>query len=192
MKSIVIAASALATVAPMAMPTPALALDHDRREIRQEQRECSRELRRADNRREYRQELRECRREVSRERREYRHDRRDDWRDARRDWRGYRNYDWNRYEPGYNRYYADRYYRDGSYYADRRLSRYDRIYRGNDGRYYCRRNDGTTGLIIGAGIGALLGNSVDIGGSRTLNTILGGAAGAAIGHAIDKGDARCD
>ncbi|HET9337055.1 MAG TPA: glycine zipper 2TM domain-containing protein [Sphingomicrobium sp.] len=186
MKKFVIAASAVATLAPMAMPAPALALD--RRDVRQEQRECSRELRRADNRREYRQELKECRREVNREVRENRRDRRQ----AVRDWRHYRNYDWNRFEPGSNRYYADRYYRSGSYYADRRLSRYDRVYRGYDGRYYCRRDDGTTGLIIGAGLGALLGNQVDIGGSRALNTILGGAAGAAIGHAIDKGDARCD
>jgi hypothetical protein len=192
MKSFLIAASAAATLMPVAMPAPALALDRGRGEIRDERRGCNRELRRADNRREYRQELRECRREIAREQREYRRDRHDDRRDARRDYRSYRNYDWNRTEPGYNRYYADRYYRDGSYYGDRRLSRYDRVYRGNDGRYYCRRNDGTTGLIIGAGIGALLGNSVDIGGSRTLNTILGGAAGAAIGHSIDKGGMRCD
>ena len=190
MKSLVIAASAAATLMPVAMPAPAIALD--RNEIRREQRECNRELRRADNRREYRQELRECRREISKERREYRRDRRDDRRDARRDWRSYRNYDWNRYEPGHNRYYADRYYRDGSYYADRRLSRYDRIYRGNDGRYYCRRDDGTTGLIIGAGLGALLGNQVEVGGSKTVSTILGGAAGALIGREIDKGGVRCD
>lgn len=190
MKNLLIAASAVATLTPVAMPAPALALD--RRDVRQEQRECRRELRKADSRREYNRELRECRREINREvrddRREYRRDRRE----AIRDWRRSRNYDWNRYEPGYNRYYADRYYRDGGYYADRRLSRNDRIYRGYDGRYYCRRNDGTTGLIIGAGIGALLGNQVDIGGSRTLNTILGGAAGAAIGHSIDRGGMRCD
>lgn len=188
MKSLLIAASAVATLAPVALPAPALAWDHSRREVRQEQRECNRELRRADSRREYRRELRECRREV---RRELREDRRDH-RQAARDWRGYRNYDWNRYEPGHSRYYADRYYRDGSYYGDRRLTRYDRVYRGQDNRYYCRRDDGTTGLIIGAGIGALLGNQVDIGGSRTLNTILGGAAGAAIGHSIDRGNLRCD
>lgn len=186
MKSFLIAASAVATLAPVALPAPALALD--RRDVRQEQRECRRELRKADSRREYERELRECRREINREVRDNRRDRRE----AARDWRRYRSYDWNRYEPGYDRYYADRYYRDGSYYADRRLSRYDRIYRGNDGRYYCRRDDGTTGLIIGAGIGALLGNQVDIGGSRTLNTILGGAAGAAIGASIDKGNVRCD
>jgi hypothetical protein len=186
MKSFLIAASAVATMAPMTMPAPALALD--RRDVRQEQRECNRELRRADNRREYNRELRECRREINREVRDNRRDRRE----AVRDWRGYRNYDYNRYEPGYNRYYADRYYRDGSYYGDRRLTRNDRIYRGQDSRYYCRRDDGTTGLLIGAGIGALLGNQVDIGGSRTLNTILGGAAGAAIGQQIDRGGLRCD
>ena len=186
MKKFLIAASAVATIAPMAMPAPALALD--RRDVRQEQRECRRELRGADSRREYDRELRECRKEINREVRDNRRDRRE----AMRDWRRYRSYDWNRSEPGESRYYADRYYRSGSYYSDRRLSRYDRVYRGNDGRYYCRRDDGTTGLIIGAGIGALLGNQVDIGGSRTLNTILGGAAGAAIGQAIDKGGMRCD
>lgn len=186
MKTLLIAASAVATLAPVALPAPALALD--RGDIRREQRECDRELRRADNRREYNRELRECRREIAREVRETRRDRRQ----AVRDWRHYRNYDCNRYEPGQGRYYADRYYRSGNYYADRRLGRYDRVYRGYDGRYYCRRDDGTTGLIIGAGIGALLGNSVDVGGSRTLNTILGGVAGAAIGNAIDRGNVRCD
>ena len=186
MKNLLIAASAVATLAPMAIPAPALALD--RRDVREEQRECRRELRKADSRREYNRELRECRREINREVRDNRRDRREDA----RDWRRARNYDWNRYEPGYNRYYADRYYRDGSYYGDRRLSRNDRIYRGNDGRYYCRRDDGTTGLIIGAGVGALLGNQIDIGGSRTVTTIIGGAAGALLGREIDKGGVRCD
>ena len=186
MRKIVLAAATAACAMPVAFATPAAA--QRGYETRQEQRECRRELRKADNRREYDRELRECRKEINREVRDNRRDRRE----AMRDWRRYRSYDWNRYEPGESRYYADRYYRSGSYYSDRRLSRYDRVYRGNDGRYYCRRDDGTTGLIIGAGIGALLGNQVDIGGSRTLNTILGGAAGAAIGQAIDKGGMRCD
>jgi hypothetical protein len=185
MRTLLIAASATAAMAPFALPAAANAQS---RGVRQEQRECNRELRRADNRREYNRELRECRREVAKAQRETRRDRRE----ATRDWRRYRNYDYNRYEPGYNRYYADRYYRSGSYYADRRLTRYDRIYRGQNGRYYCRRNDGTTGLIVGAGLGALLGNQIDIGGSRTVNTILGGAAGALLGRAIDKGSVRCD
>ena len=37
--------------------------------------------------------------------------------------------------------------RDG---GDRRLGRHDQVYRGHDGRYYCRRSDGTTGTVIGA------------------------------------------
>jgi Ni/Co efflux regulator RcnB len=37
----------------------------NQREVRQETRECRRELRRADSRREYRRELRECRREIA-------------------------------------------------------------------------------------------------------------------------------
>jgi hypothetical protein len=51
-------------------------------EVRQELRECRRELRRADSRWEYRRELRECRRELAEARR-------DQWRD-RRGRRGYR------------------------------------------------------------------------------------------------------
>ena len=61
----------------------------------------------------------------------------------------YGRYDWNRPDPAYGGYYADRYYRDDARYRERRLSRRDRIYRGSDGRYYCRRSDGTTGLIVG-------------------------------------------
>ncbi len=65
-------------------------------------------------------------------------------------------------------------------------------WRGRDGRTYCRKSDGTTGLIIGAGIGALLGNQLNIGGSTTLSTVLGGAAGALIGKELAQGDLRCD
>ena len=94
-------------------------------------------------------------------RREYREDVRDARQDRRgeiRDWRRYRGYDYNRFEPGQRQYYADRYYRDGRYYQTRSLGRNDRIYRGYNGRYYCRRNDGTTGLIVGGLAGGALGN----------------------------------
>ena len=103
----------------------------------------------------------------------------------------YGGYDYNRPDPRYGGYYADQYYRDGRYYPIRRLSRNDRIYRGRDGRYYCRRSDGTTGLIVGAGIGALIGNSLDNGRSSVLGTLIGGAAGAAIGREIARGNVRC-
>lgn len=112
-------------------------------------------------------------------------------RDAQRDWRQYRYYDYDRFEPGRDRYYADDYYRNGRYYRERSMARDDRIYRGRDGRYYCRRDDGTTGLIVGAAIGALIGNQIDNGGSRVLGTLIGGAAGAVIGREIDRGNLRC-
>lgn len=175
MKPIILAAGAAVLAVPMVAATPAEAQS---RNYNREVRECNRELRRADSRKEYRQELRECRRELRKAQRQ--------------DHRRYSRYDYNRYEPGYNRYYADRYYRSGSYYPDRRLSWNDRVYRGRNGRYYCRRGDGTTGLIVGAGVGALLGNQLNVGGSTTLRTIAGGAIGAALGQAITRGNVRCD
>lgn len=92
-------------------------------------------------------------------------------------------------------YYADQYYRDGPSYQERRLGRGDLIYRGRDDRYYCRRNDGTTGLIVGGVGGGVLGNIIAPGGSKTLGTILGAAGGALIGNAVEKdqnrGEIRC-
>ena len=58
-----------------------------------------------------------------------------------------------------------------------RITRNDRMWRGNDGRYYCKRDNGTTGLVIGAGVGALAGHHPGR-GDRTLGAILGGAVGA--------------
>lgn len=107
------------------------------------------------------------------------------------DWRRWRNYDYNRLPPGQRRYYAENYYRDGRYYQERRLSRNDRIYRGRDGRYYCRRTDGTTGLIVGGVAGGLLGNALSSGGNATLGTVLGAVAGGALGRSVDRGNVRC-
>ena len=107
------------------------------------------------------------------------------------DWRSYRNYDYNRPDPRYNAYYADRYYRPGPQYRERRLSPNERIYRGRDGRYYCRRNDGTTGLIVGGIAGGALGNVIAPGGSETLGTVLGAIAGALIGRQVDRDNVRC-
>jgi hypothetical protein len=100
-------------------------------------------------------------------------------------------YDYDRPDPAYNGYYADRYYRDDRIYTERRLADEDRIYRGQDGRYYCRRSDGTTGLIIGGVAGGLLGNALAPGDSKTLGTILGAGAGALAGQAIDRNSVRC-
>ncbi|GGB22384.1 hypothetical protein GCM10011380_09970 [Sphingomonas metalli] len=78
-------------------------------------------------------------------------------------------------------------YRRGNY-RERRLTREDRIYRGQDGRAYCRRNDGTTGLVVGGVGGAVLGNLV---GGGLLGTLAGGAGGALLGRSVDRGNVRC-
>ncbi|WP_129791670.1 glycine zipper 2TM domain-containing protein [Sphingosinicella sp. CPCC 101087] len=74
---------------------------------------------------------------------------------------------------------------------DRALGARDVVWRGEDGRYHCRRSDGTTGLIVGAAVGALLGRELDGGRERTLGTVLGGAAGALAGREIERGGIRC-
>ena len=103
----------------------------------------------------------------------------------------YRQYDHNRPDPAYGGYDAGRYYRDDPRYRERQMRQNDRVYRGNDGRYYCRRNDGTTGLILGAIAGGALGNIIAPGDSRTLGTLLGAGGGAAIGLAIGRNNIRC-
>lgn len=109
-------------------------------------------------------------------------ERRDDRRDERRDERRYDD----RRDYG-ARYDAARYYRSDRRYRPIRLGRNDRIYRGSDNRYYCRRDDGTTGLIIGGMAGGVLGSVIAPGDSKTLGAILGAGAGALIGRAIDDG-----
>ena len=79
----------------------------------------------------------------------------------------------------------------GRYYEPRRISRSDRMWRGDDGRYYCKRDNGTTGLVIGAGVGALAGHEIAGSGDRTLGAILGGAVGALVGREIDRGSLQC-
>jgi hypothetical protein len=107
-------------------------------------------------------------------------------------WHVYNRYDFNRPDPRYGNYYAERYYRDSNYYRTFTLSRNDRIYRGSNNRYYCRRNDGTTGLIIvGAIAGGLLGDVIAPRGSKTVGVILAGDAGGLIARAIGRDGVRC-
>jgi hypothetical protein len=59
-------------------------------------------------------------------------------------------------------------------------------WQGEDGRTYCRRSDGTTGLIVGGGAGALVGRGIDGGRHRGTGTIIGAIAGAIVGSAIEQ------
>ena len=89
-------------------------------------------------------------------------------------------------------YYADEHYRDGRHYRDRRMTQRDRVYRGRDGRYYCLRRDGTTGLIIGGAIGALIGYELDRGSSSLIGALIGAGTGALLGREIEQGRLRCN
>ena len=98
----------------------------------------------------------------------------------------------------YNRYeqsHRDRYGNDTRYYGrnyhSERVTRNMRTWRGDDGRYYCRHKDGTTGLIIGAAAGALLGRAVDGGYNHTTGTILGGVVGALLGKSVAQNSGTC-
>jgi outer membrane lipoprotein SlyB len=77
---------------------------------------------------------------------------------------------------------ARQYYR-GQYYSGP-------VWEGRDGRVYCRRSNGTTGLIIGAAGGALLGRAIDTRGERTTGTVLGAAVGALLGREATR-TVRC-
>ena len=111
---------------------------------------------------------------------------RSDWRDPRGGQGAYN-------DPRDDEFYDPaRDYRDGPAYRERVLSEDDRVYRGQDGRYYCKRSDGTTGLIVGAAAGGLFGNVIAGGRSRTLGTVLGAVAGGALGSSVDRNqEVRC-
>jgi uncharacterized protein YcfJ len=66
-----------------------------------------------------------------------------------------------------------------------------RIWRDSHGRLRCKRPNGTTGLIVGAAGGALVGRAIDTHGERATGTILGAAAGALIGRSVDRSRVRC-
>ena len=78
---------------------------------------------------------------------------------------------------------------EGRYIEPRRVSAGE-VWQGRDGRYYCRRGNGTTGLVIGAAGGALIGRAIDGGRNRATGTILGAAAGALLGREVPR-SLRC-
>lgn len=94
----------------------------------------------------------------------------------------------------YGRGYYERDYRDGyrGYRDDRRG--YRRDYRGYRNRDYRRCSSGTTGTILGAVAGGLLGGEIGRGssyrGRSTTGTIIGAGAGALLGREVDGGNCR--
>ena len=66
-----------------------------------------------------------------------------------------------------------------------------RTWRGDDGRFYCRRPNGTTGLVVGGAAGALAGREIAGRGDRTVGAILGAGVGALAGRAIQRAGSRC-
>lgn len=109
-----------------------------------------------------------------------------------------RRWDRDDYRGGHRGHYReDRYYGRSRGYDQRAYARYNdapryNSWRGDDGRMYCRRSDGTTGLLVGGAVGGLVGHEVaGRRGDRTLGTILGVAGGALLGRAIDRGGSSC-
>lgn len=63
-------------------------------------------------------------------------------------------------------------------------------WQGQDGRYYCKRSNGTVGMLVGGAAGALVGRAIDTQGSRATGTIVGAAAGALLGREVQRSRSR--
>lgn len=76
--------------------------------------------------------------------------------------------------------------------ADAQRHKY-REWRDDRGRLRCKKPDGTTGAVVGAVGGALLGRTIDTRGDRTLGTLGGAAVGALAGREVERGTSnrRC-
>jgi len=66
-----------------------------------------------------------------------------------------------------------------------------KVWRDSQGRLRCTRPNGTTGLIVGAAGGALVGRAIDTHGDRATGTILGAAAGALLGRRVERKATHC-
>lgn len=61
-----------------------------------------------------------------------------------------------------------------------------KVWRGSDGRMYCKKPNGTTGLIVGGAAGVLAGRAIDTRGDRVTGTVLGAAVGALLGRHVQR------
>jgi hypothetical protein len=90
-------------------------------------------------------------------------------------------------QPYYNRGYSPGY--GGNGYGGQYQQRPASYGYNRDTPYRC--NNGSTGTILGAIAGGLIGNGVAGRGDKVLGTVIGGGAGAVVGNSIDKGNRRC-
>jgi Ni/Co efflux regulator RcnB len=112
-------------------------------------------------------------------------DDRRDWQEARGDDRRGDAYPGRGYRNDPVRYV----YRDERGYYDQ--GRYRRGYRAPVRYGYRCQSSGTTGAIVGAIAGGLLGNGLAGRGDHTLGALLGGGAGALAGRAVDRSASGC-
>jgi hypothetical protein len=66
-----------------------------------------------------------------------------------------------------------------------------KTWRDSHGRWRCKRSNGTTGLLVGAVGGALVGRAIDTHGERATGTLLGAATGALVGRSLDRRRVSC-
>ena len=83
------------------------------------------------------------------------------------------------------------YDRDKRRYRDQRVHANTRVWRDRNGRYRCKKDNGTTGLLIGGAVGGLAGNEIAGRGDKLLGTVIGAGAGALLGREIDRDKYRC-
>jgi hypothetical protein len=111
--------------------------------------------------------------------------------DRGRDWHRYRDYDFDRIEPGQRGYFADRYYRQSHEYHPRTLGPADRIYRGSNSLYYCRRSDGTTGQIEHGLVGSRLDAVLRKGESAPLAVVARRPGEEQLLRSVEQGKVAC-
>ncbi|GAA4216823.1 hypothetical protein GCM10022253_14040 [Sphingomonas endophytica] len=112
-----------------------------------------------------------------------------------REYRGYDDDGYRNHDRAYRDAYQDGWNR-GPRYAEYDRGGYDRDDRGyyrndrDDRRYSypARCQNGTTGTLLGAIAGGLLGRTIDRRGDRTLGTVIGAGAGALAGNAVERSD----
>ncbi|WP_017667554.1 glycine zipper 2TM domain-containing protein [Sandarakinorhabdus sp. AAP62] len=84
--------------------------------------------------------------------------------------------------------YDDGYYGNAGWNGNRANGRYGQ-WNGDDG--YCRRSSGSTGTIVGAVAGGVIGNQVAKRRDKTVATVAGAVVGGLLGRSIDRGRTVC-